>query len=80
LESYLEVLYSLLEDMLRLANGVTVLRNGDIRADLDGLARKVTFEWLRQTVGRVDELVDLARRNIQKSIAFDALAVALRSL
>jgi DNA polymerase-3 subunit delta' len=80
LESYLEVLYSLLEDVLRLANGVGSLRNGDIRGDLEALARKVSFEWLRQAVGRVDELVDLARRNIQKSIAFDALALALRSL
>ncbi len=80
LESYLEVLYSLLEDVLRLANGVGSLRNGDIRGDLEALARKVSFEWLRQAVGRVDELVDLARRNIQKSIAFDALALALRTL
>jgi DNA polymerase-3 subunit delta' len=79
LESYLEVLYSLIEDVLRLANGVTVIRNGDIRGDLDALARKVSFEWLRQAVCRVDELVELARRNIQKSIAFDALALALRS-
>jgi hypothetical protein len=30
-------------------------------------------------VARVDELVELARRNIQKSIAFDALAASLRS-
>jgi len=79
LESYLEVLYSLLEDVLRLANGVTLVRNGDIRGDLEALARKVTFEWLRQAVGRVDELVELARRNIQKPIAFDALALTLRS-
>lgn len=80
LESYLEVLYSLLEDVLRLANGAGSVRNADIRADLDALVRKVTFEWLRQAVGRVDELVDLARRNIQKSIAFDAFALALRTL
>jgi DNA polymerase III subunit delta' len=80
LESYLEALYSLLEDILRLANGVATLRNGDIRADLDALAKRVSFEWLRQAVARVDELVELARRNIQRSIAFDALAAALRSL
>jgi len=79
LESYLEVLYSLLEDVLRLSNGVAVLRNADVRGDIEALAGRVTFEWLRHAVARVDELVELARRNIQKSIAFDALAVELRS-
>jgi hypothetical protein len=44
------------------------------------VARKVTFSWLRAAVARVDELVELARRNIQKSIALDAFATGLRSL
>jgi DNA polymerase-3 subunit delta' len=78
LESYLEVLYILLEDLLRLTNGLTVIRNQDIRRDLDALAQYVSFEWLRGAVSRVDELVEFARRNVQKSIAFDALAVRLR--
>jgi DNA polymerase-3 subunit delta' len=79
LESYLEALYSLLEDILRSANGMQDLRNRDIAREIEPLARDVSFDWLRVMVQRVDELVELARRNIQKSIALDALAVELRS-
>ena len=47
--------------------------------DLEALAGRVDFEWLRRAIARVDELVELGRRNIQKSIAFDAFAASLRS-
>jgi DNA polymerase-3 subunit delta' len=76
LESYLEVLYGLLEDVVRLANGVDSIRNDDLRAELQALAGRVSFEWLRAAVARAGELVELARRNIQKQLAFDAFAVA----
>lgn len=75
LEQYLEVLYALIEDTLRLAHGAPALRNADIQRDLEALSAKVSFDWLRKMTGRVDDLVGLARRNIQKSIALDALAV-----
>src|SRR5579864_6677461 len=78
LDSYLDVLYVLLEDVLRLSHGVTPLRNEDVRDQLEPLARRVSFDWLRAAVGRVDNLVQLVRRNIQRSIALDALAVELR--
>jgi hypothetical protein len=55
------------------------LRNSDIRGELQALAGRVDFDWLRRAVARVDELVELGRRNIQKSIAFDAFASGLRS-
>ena len=83
LESYLEVLYSLLEDVMRVAYGSAELskslRNNDIRPELEILAKRVDFEWLRRAIARVDELVELGRRNIQRSIAFDAFAAGLRS-
>ena len=79
LDSYLEVLYGLLADVLRLQQGVVSVRNDDIRPALDALARRVSFDWLRAAVNRVDELVVLLRRNIQKSLALDAMAVELRS-
>jgi len=80
LDSYLEVLYSLLEDVVLLAHGSRkTLRNHDIRPDLEALAGRVDFDWLRRAIARVDELVELGRRNIQKSIAFDAFAASLRS-
>jgi DNA polymerase III subunit delta' len=79
LDSYLDVLYVLLGDVVRLANGVTTIRNADIRGDLEVLARRVSFDWLRTAVAKVDELMELVRRNIQKSIALDALVIELRS-
>jgi DNA polymerase-3 subunit delta' len=78
LDSYLDVLYVLLGDVLRLANGVAPIRNQDVRKPLETLAGRVSFDWLRAAVARVDELVRLLRRNIQKSLALDALAVELR--
>ena len=77
LESYLEVMYVLLEDTLRLANSVEPIRNEDIRKRLETVARKVNFAWLRGAVARVDEMVYLTRRNIQKTLALDAFAAAL---
>ena len=79
IELYLEVLYALLGDVARLAHGVAEVRNQDVVGELRALAGKVSFEWLRAAVERVDELVELARRNIQKSLALDAFAVQLRS-
>jgi DNA polymerase-3 subunit delta' len=83
LEAYLEVLYSLLEDLVRLAHGSSALRNAlrnnDVRPELEALAGRVDFRWLGRAIARVDELVELGRRNIQKSIAFDAFAASLRS-
>ena len=78
LDSYLDVLYLLLEDVVRLAYGPAQIRNHDLRQPLQALAGRVSFEWLRAAVARVDELVRLLRRNIQKSLALDALAVELR--
>jgi DNA polymerase-3 subunit delta' len=79
LDSYLEVLYMLLSDVLRLAHGVPAGRNADIGPELQAIAQKVSFEWLRRAVEKVDLLVDLVRRNIQKSIALDAWAVDMLS-
>lgn len=79
LDSYLDVLYILLEDVLRLNHGSGPLRNEDARAQLRPLAARASFDWLRAAVARVDEMVHLLRRNIQKPIALDAFASALRS-
>lgn len=80
LEFYLEALYLLLEDVLLLQNSESRLRNPDIRPQLDALASRVSFEWIRTAVKKVDELVELVRRNIQKGIALDAFALELRTV
>jgi DNA polymerase-3 subunit delta' len=77
LDQYLKVLYVLLEDLLLIAHGQPV-RNPDIRRGLEALAATVSFAWIAAAVKQVDELAELVRRNIQKSIALDAFAVALR--
>jgi len=80
LDALLTILYVLLEDVLLLAQGVREIRNSDIRRDLEALAGRVSFRWIRTAVERADELSALVRRNIQKSIALDALVVELRGL
>ncbi|HYP14221.1 MAG TPA: DNA polymerase III subunit delta' [Bryobacteraceae bacterium] len=78
LDVYLEVLYDLLEDILLLRHGVASIRNTDVRAELQVIAGSVTFDWIRRAVLKLDELVEFARRNIQKNVALDALVVELQ--
>lgn len=78
LELHLKVLYELLRDLLVLTEGAGDIRNRDIRADLQSLAAKLTFAWIRKAVARVDDVTMLVRRNIQKTIALDALILELR--
>jgi DNA polymerase III subunit delta' len=80
LDALLSILYVLLEDVLLLAQGASEIRNTDIRRELEALAQRVSFRWIRTAVERADELSTLVRRNIQKSIALDALVVELRAL
>jgi DNA polymerase-3 subunit delta' len=80
LEWYLKVLYGLLEDLLWLhAAPSAPVRNADAAGALSAIAGRVSFEWLRQAARRVDEIVYLLRRNIQKGIALDALVLELRA-
>ena len=78
LDHFLGILYVLLEDILLLREGVGEIRNIDIRRPLEDLAANVPFQWIRSAVRRADELAELVRRNIQKSIALDALVAELR--
>ena len=80
LELLIKALYGLLEDVLLLSCGAGEVSNADIRGELQAISSRVSFPWIRAAVKQIDELVDLARRNIQKSIALDALAVNLRRL
>jgi DNA polymerase-3 subunit delta' len=79
LELHLKVLYDLLRDLLLLREGTGQIKNEDIRRELEPLAAKVEYSWIRRAVKQADELVEMMRRNIQKAIALDALIVSLRS-
>jgi DNA polymerase-3 subunit delta' len=79
LDAYLKVLYELLRDVLVLREGDGAgIRNADLRRELEAVAGKVTFGWIRLAVKKVDEVMELIRRNIQKTIALDAVIVELR--
>ena len=84
LDSYLKVLYDLLRDLVILretgdtAAANVSIKNEDIRRELQPLAACVPFSWIRKAVEKVDQIVELLRRNIQKTIALDALIVELR--
>jgi DNA polymerase-3 subunit delta' len=79
LDLYLKVLYDLLRDLLLLHQGTGEIRNQDIRRELDPLAAKLQFSWIRKAVTRVDEIAEFVRRNIQKTIALDSLIIELRA-
>jgi DNA polymerase III subunit delta' len=78
LDAYLRVLYILLEDLLLIQNGSAALRNPDVAAELSSLAAQVHFRWIRKAVQRLDELREMVRRNIQKTIALDAFILEMR--
>jgi DNA polymerase-3 subunit delta' len=79
LEFYLHILYILLEDLLILQQNEGEIRNADLRKDLAAVASAISFEWIRTAVKKVDELVDLLRRNIQKGLALDSLVLDLQN-
>lgn len=78
LELYLKLLYDLLRDLTVLREGGTAIRNFDLRSDLAALAGKISRRWIIHAVKGVDEIADLLRRNIQKSIALDGLLMEMR--
>lgn len=78
LDFYLRVLYDLLRDLLILHESDGAIRNQDIRRELEELSARISFHWIGTAVRKVDEIAALIRRNIQKTIALDALIVQLR--
>lgn len=80
LELLAESLTTLLGDLLHLCFGSgEALVNDDIRAELETIARSIPFEWFETACGRLIELEELRRRNIQKQLALEALALELRA-
>lgn len=79
LEFYLRLLYDLLRDVMILRESGGEIRNADLRRELEAIAGKVTRPWIARAVKKVDELAELLRRNIQKTIALDDLIVELRA-
>jgi DNA polymerase-3 subunit delta' len=77
----LRTLSLLLEDLLLLQSGTPELvRNTDIRADLEKMAQAVTFQWIEQTTRALDQVWSGMRRNLLRSLSLDAFAGQLASV
>ncbi len=79
LELYFKPAYGVLEDLLAIWQGAGRIRNLDIAERLAAMASRVDFAWLEAAARALDELVLMARRNIQKIIALDAVIMDLRN-
>ena len=75
-----DMLFGLLQDLLRLRlTPQRPLVNEDIRDELAVLAARTSFRWIEKAVDGLREIERLQRRNIQKQIALEALAIDLRT-
>ena len=74
----LEVMYSLLNDVLYLKSGVPDfrLRNPDIQGELERAAGSVEGARLNRLVKKLDQIEGWQRRNINRQLALDAVALA----
>jgi DNA polymerase-3 subunit delta' len=71
----------LLEDLLLLNAGTPeLLRNTDLRAELDRLASTLPFEWIERASHAADQVQSGLRRNLLRSLSLDAFAAQLATL
>jgi DNA polymerase-3 subunit delta' len=71
----LRALSLLLEDLLLLDAGTPELvRNIDIRAELDRLAAALPFAWIERASHALDQVHSGLRRNLLRSLSLDAFA------
>jgi hypothetical protein len=78
-ENVLEVFYSLLTDLLDLScsSSKKKLRNPVLSRELEALSKKVNATWVSQAVRAFDALHSRLRRNINRSLGLDAIAISL---
>jgi DNA polymerase-3 subunit delta' len=78
-ENVLEVFYSLLTDLLDLSStsAKKVLRNPALRKELETLSKRVDAAWITKAVDGFDVLHARTRRNINRSLGLDAVAISL---
>ncbi len=68
----------LLEDLLLLAAGTPELvRNIDLRPELERLSQTLTFQWIEQAARGLDQVYSGMRRNLLRSLSLDAFATQL---
>jgi DNA polymerase-3 subunit delta' len=76
----LRTLSLLLEDLLLLGAGTPeLIRNTDLRPELDRLNSVLTFEWIENASRGLDQVQSGMRRNLLRSLSLDAFAGQLAS-
>jgi DNA polymerase III subunit delta' len=80
-ENILDVLYSLLTDLLEISQSSmsSPLRNPDLRREVESLGKKISLEWVLRATQGLDRLEGRLRRNIGRQLGLDALLVSLGS-
>jgi DNA polymerase-3 subunit delta' len=80
-ENVLDVFYSVLTDLLELSCGPKdcALRNPALREELEAASNKIDLEWVARAVEHMDQLHGRLRRNINRQLGLDAVAIALAS-
>ncbi len=74
-----EILYSVLQDLLYLKSGrSSAIQNSDSRERLSGWAREISWEQLELAVEQLDRLLRGLRRNLHRTLAWDAWALRVR--
>ena len=78
-ENVLEVFYSLLTDLLDLSSSSAkkILRNPALHKELETLSKRVDSAWITKAVSGFDLLHARTRRNINRSLGLDAVAISL---
>lgn len=78
-ENILELFYSLMHDLLVLSYGPrdAVLRNPDLKRELEALSKKTSLDWVQKAVAGLDRLHGRLRRNVSRQLGLDALAAEL---
>ncbi|HEY6443339.1 MAG TPA: hypothetical protein VIY66_08375 [Candidatus Acidoferrales bacterium] len=78
-ENILSLFYSLLTDLLESSQSPasSVLRNPDLRKEIEALGKKIDWDWLVRAARGLDTIEDRLRRNIGRQLSLDALLASL---
>ena len=79
LEDYLEILISLLQDLLHLRADGPLLRHPEYRGALAAMAPSLDLRWIVKATEGATRIDRLLRRNIQKAVALDDYLLDLQA-
>jgi DNA polymerase-3 subunit delta' len=78
-ENILALFYSLVTDLLEFSQGLksSLLKNPDLRRELETLSTKINFEWVLRATEGLDLLESRLRRNVGRQLGLDAYVASL---